>query len=100
MSARRQPFTLDEHRQLARELHGMREELGQMWMWIANERLPKNHRAVRDLRRAYDQVNQARSGLEGVMFAQLGKEGGADIHIYYPGQQEMAAQQRRGGGAA
>jgi hypothetical protein len=92
VTARRTPLTLEEHRQLGLALAGIDRQLGQIWVWLGNERLPKNHAAVRRMQTVRKRLGDARSDLENVMFGgPHGSEPGATTRVYYPHREDREA---------
>lgn len=80
----RTPLTLEEHQQLSQHWHVIRKELTAMFK-IVNGRLPKSF-----VRRFFtmhgpleNNLECLRDKLENIMYQDVGKDRGANIHIYY-----------------
>jgi hypothetical protein len=86
MTARREPITVAEHRQLGLTLARMRDELVQIGVWLGSERLPKNHAIVRRLETARNRIDDTRSDLENIMYDRHDGQPGVSTEVYYPDQ--------------
>jgi hypothetical protein len=87
----KQRFTLEEHRQIGRELHDLSEHLARLASELGN-RFPLADGYYVKLRQAGKQLNSVRSRLEDAMFKDCAREvreaeaaGENMIDVYYPG---------------
>ncbi len=96
MTGGRTPLTVDEHRALGLELASTGDTLAGICAWLADGRLPHDHRVVRALEMAQAGLDEARSALDLVLFED--RHAGAGPYTpaaYYPDAQARAGWRAR-----
>lgn len=86
MPKKRVPLTLEEHRQVSAHLLEAEAAMSKV-LDLLNNRVPAPVVDQLTTGRGFDKaLYQLRSSLEDLMFAELGRQGGADLRVYYPAE--------------
>ena len=92
MTGPQNQLSLDDHRALGLELASTGDTLAGICTWLADGRLPHDHRVIRALEMAQAGLDEARSALDLVLFED--RHAGAGPYTpaaYYPDAQARAA---------
>jgi hypothetical protein len=85
MPKKRNPLTLEEHKQLAenwREAHAALDKMFKLMNGRVNKPLVTRLTMYAGVGK---HMQALRSDLENLMFKEVGKHGGAEVSVYYPG---------------